>query len=254
MISISRPVNLRDLGGYVGYDGKIVKNDKLLRSGEVTKIDERDKIILIDKYELKTIVDFRSEKEVEDSPDEKMKNVKYHHIDIMKNEGDSNLSLNSLVNNITVDETVNFMKSIYKKFITDEGAIIGYREFIDLVLEQKEGSILFHCYAGKDRTGFAAAILFTILGVSKRDIFHDYLLTNKMRVEENKKIISKMKSYGMSQEQVQAVELALNVDGEYLESAYREAEKNYGSLENYIIDALKVNKEKQEYLIDKLVH
>ena len=64
----------------------------------------------------------------------------------------------------------------YRGFVSSETARKGYRAFIDLLLEGRERAILWHCTAGKDRAGFAAAIVLALLGVSMDRIFEDYLL------------------------------------------------------------------------------
>ncbi len=248
---VKRPVNLRDLGGYLGKDGKRVKKLSLLRSGEITNISQEDKIVLVDDYRLKTIVDLRSESEKENAPDSIIKNVDYFHIDIMKDDMGKNTSLENFKDNMNEEYISKFMEETYKDFIIDKGAIEGYREFMNLLLKQEEGSLIFHCFAGKDRTGFGAAIILTLLGVSKEDIYHDYMLTNKMRADENNKMISQMKNYGMTDEQVKAMEVALNVEKNYLDASYKTAEENFGSLDNYITEALKMNKEERKYLLEK---
>ncbi|WP_100065447.1 tyrosine-protein phosphatase [Miniphocaeibacter massiliensis] len=254
MDRLKRPVNLRDLGGYIGIEEKKVKKFTLLRSGEVTELDKKDKEILTKDYRLKTIVDFRSEKEKEESPDTKIDGTSYYHIDILKNNLGDVTSLENFKKNLTPEIIIEFMENTYKDFITDDGAILGYREFIDLLLKQKDGSLVFHCFAGKDRTGFAAAVILTILGVSKKDIFNDYLLTNIMRREENSRMLAKLKEYGSSKAELEAMDIALNVRKEYLEASFEKANEVYGSLDGYVREALKVDKEERKYLIEKYMN
>ncbi len=254
MRNVGRPVNLRDIGGYIGYNNKIVKKSLIFRSGEITEISDKDKDILIKDYNLKTIIDFRSETEKGKAPDSEIEGVNYVHIDIMKNNLEDASSLENFSKQLNSKFILQFMNKTYEDFIRDSGAIEGYREFFNLLINQKDGSLIFHCFAGKDRTGFAAALILTVLGVSKNDILHDYLLTNKMRAEENKRMILQMQNYGMSKKQLEAMDLALNVESEYLESSYSLAEKEYGSLESYIKNALKVDKEEEKYLIEKFMN
>lgn len=248
---VKRPVNLRDLGGYLGKDGKRVKSLSLLRSGEITNISDDDKKILVNEYKLKTIVDFRSESEKENAPDSIITNVDYFHIDIMKDDMGKNTSLENFQKNMNEEYISKFMEETYRDFIIDKGAVEGYREFMKLLMNQEGGSLIFHCFAGKDRTGFGAALILTLLGVSKKDIYHDYMLTNKMRAEENLKMINKMKDYGMTEEQVKVMDIALNVEKNYLDASYKTAEENFGSLDNYITEAIKVDKEDRKFLLEK---
>ncbi|HHX69196.1 MAG: tyrosine-protein phosphatase [Miniphocaeibacter sp.] len=251
MTLVERPVNLRDIGGYEGREGKTVKKMTLLRSGEITNITEKDKNILLNNYELRTIVDFRSENEKEEAPDTKINGVDYFHIDILKNNTNGATSLKTFKEEANPEAVNNLMNRTYEDFIVDSGAIAGYRQFIDLLLKQNNGSLVFHCFAGKDRTGFAAAIILNILGVSKENILYDYLLTNKMREKENNRIISKMKELGYKENELKAMDIALNVKEEYLISSINKANELYGSLDGYIENALKVDKEERKFLLEK---
>lgn len=251
MKNLIRPVNLRDLGGYLGVDDKRVKNFSLLRSGEVTNISSTEEIMLLEDYKLKTIVDFRSELEITNAPDSEIENTKYFHIDIMKSNSDKTTSLKNFSANMDEESINSYMVNSYRDFIVDGGAVEGYREFFDLLLKQEEGSLLFHCFAGKDRTGFGAALILTVLGVSKDDIYRDYLMTNAMRADENVRILGEMKAHGIPEDKLGVVEIALNVRREYLDMAYDTAVEAYGSLENYIRDAIKLDVEEQKAMVEK---
>lgn len=66
-------------------------------------------------------------------------------------------------------------------------------------------------FAGKDRTGLAAAIILTLLGVSKEDIVKDYLKTNELRAAANEEQFEQMRSSGASDEAIDAVKIAMFV-------------------------------------------
>lgn len=248
---IKKPVNLRDIGGYKGQENRKVKKNKLLRSGEIAKLNKKEEENLISNYKLKTIIDFRNEEEKNKLPDSKIENTDYYHIDIMGDINEKNSSYENLIKNVNINTTNKFMKSIYENFITNKNAIIGYQKFIEILLKQKNGSVLFHCHAGKDRTGFAALIILKILGVSEEDIFKDYLITNEMRKAENTNIIYNLKEKGYTKNELESISLALSVDKSYLQSSINKADEIYGSFDNYIIKALKVNKEMKEILTEK---
>ncbi|SHO48667.1 tyrosine-protein phosphatase [Anaerocolumna xylanovorans] len=256
MKNLTKPVNFRDLGGLKGKDGRRIRPFSILRSGELVKLSVKDREILAKEYQLKTIVDLRGEKEYSVNPDDDILGTVYHNIDILKKIHETGADLGSLESVRDVHGANFHMNSLYEQMVSNEGAQRGFREFLELLLKQREGAFLFHCFAGKDRTGLAAAIILTILDVSKDDIFTDYLKTNELRREENLRLLGKLKNQGLSDEQCSIVEIALTVNEEYLKTAYQAAEKQYGSFSGYITRALKVTKEEEEelqrrYLIER---
>jgi protein-tyrosine phosphatase len=77
----------------------------------------------------------------------------------------------------TTDETVDLMRETYRDFVNHNAGTFGW--FMKHLLEQPTPQV-FHCTAGKDRTGFAAALLLSALGADRETIEHDYLLTNQL--------------------------------------------------------------------------
>ncbi|AMC93133.1 hypothetical protein AOC36_03840 [Erysipelothrix larvae] len=239
-------VNFRDLGGLKTRSGSYIKKHRLLRSGELVNISEEDKVLLVEGYNLRNIVDFRSNNEVKRSPDDTLDGVFYHNIDIMKNI-ENKASKKSFFKNRN-SESIDPMVDIYRSIITNETACKGYREFIDVLLNNSEGSTIFHCFAGKDRTGIAAAIILTLLDVDEASIMDDYLLTNEMRKEANEEILRTMLKEGYSPFEVNKMATFLGVTSEYLETAYQEATDKFGSFSCFIMDGIGVSHEEIERL------
>lgn len=248
MKNLTKPVNFRDLGGLRGKDGRRIRPFSILRSGELVKLSEEEQEILTKEYRLKTIADLRREEEYRVNPDDDIPGTVYHNIDVLKKIHKVGADLESLETVPDIHGAKFRMNSLYEQMVSNEGAQRGFREFLELLLKQKEGALLFHCFAGKDRTGLAAAIILTILGVDREDILADYLKTNELRREENTRLLENLKKQGISEEQRSSIEIALTVNAEFLETAYQTAEKQYGSFAGYINQALKVTKEEEEEL------
>lgn len=243
-----RPVNFRDLGGLEGSGGRKLLPCRLLRSGELVRLSEDDKEILTKEYQLRTIVDLRGERECRENPDDGITGTVYHNIDVIKAIHEAGADMGSFETIPDIGTVDFYMRGLYEQMIQNTEAVNSYRKLIDLLLLQKEGALLFHCFAGKDRTGLAAAIILTILGVAKEDIFWDYLKTNEQRKEENSILLKELKEKGFSEERCKIAETALTVKAEYLEAAYLAAEKHYGSFSEFISKALKVTKEEEKEL------
>ncbi|MBC8931267.1 tyrosine/lipid phosphatase LipA, partial [Escherichia coli] len=88
-----------------------------------------------------------------------------------------------------MDNPETFLINANKSFITDETSIQAYKDFFDILLANQDGSVLWHCTAGKDRAGFGTALVLSALGVDKNTVIDDYMLSNKYRADENKKAI-----------------------------------------------------------------
>jgi len=236
-------VNFRDIGGYKGIDGREIKYKKLLRSGEVRNLSDEDKNILINDYKLKKIIDFRSDDEVKNAPNDTLNGVEYQQINIMGELSGNTSGSEDMVNNSKIKSATEIMKEIYVNLATDKNSQKAYRKFLNEVKSLEEGSLLFHCFAGKDRTGFGALLIMKILGVKDDDIFEDYLKTNELRREANKIIIEELEKSGATKENIDNVTQLMEVDISYLEEAYNSIIKNYSSFDNYLKNVLNVDDE-----------
>ena len=159
--------------------------------------------------------------------------VRYRHFEAPPSE--ANLS------GIESAEKANaFMSNIYRSLIQDPDALAGYSEFMKILLAQQEGAVLFHCFAGKDRTGVGAALVLTALGAEKEAVMEDFLVSNILRREANKAMLAHAREKGSSEAELEALHAAMTVDQSYLEIVYSIAEQESGSLLKYMKQRLKL--------------
>ncbi len=227
------PVNFRDLGGLLGAEGKRVKQGRLLRSGQLTDLSSAEISQLSEKLELRLIIDLRMASEAAAEPDVRIEGAEYMNLDIFSGAEELVVDMENFSRVRTVEQAERFMQTAYDTMISYEGAQSRFAEFLRLALNNSEGALLFHCFAGKDRTGVAAAMLLTLLGVSREDILRDYMLTNELRKERNAQM---MAATGAPQGDIelQLLDVALNVREEYLSSAMDMAADMCGSFEGYL--------------------
>lgn len=234
--------NFRDIGGIKNRNGKEVLTNVFLRSGELSSLTEADARHLETTYRLSKIVDLRGEDEIQARPDKTVPQTKYIHIDIMKDVADEGAGLEDFVKIGSPEKATNYMTKIYEDIALNPTSQKGYARFFQEVLTlNQEESVLFHCFAGKDRTGIAALLLLESLDVPRKAIYVDYLRTNELRKKENAMILAQAKKVHLNEENLAALDVALNVDSSYLDRFYQVVEKEYGSIQTYLKQALAID-------------
>jgi len=230
--------NFRDIGGITTRLGKI-KEKHLLRSGELFQLSATDISSLKNDYNLKLILDLRSLNEVVKHPDTEITGARYLNLDVLSNLSGDNTGFDSLLKQLDVNIVDKHMKDVYRDIIIDTTASRGYNQFMNEIANLANGSVIFHCFAGKDRTGLGAALLLETLGATRDDIIADYLMTNTMRMPVNQALCEEAaKTYNLSASQVVALEQFLLVKEIYLDETYNTIDERYGSVENYMLKGL----------------
>lgn len=126
----------------------------------------------------------------------------------------------------TSADLVRHMQDTYRDFVRHGAS--RFAQFFDLLLESAQPTV-FHCTAGKDRTGFAAALLLHALGASRQEIVRDYLLTNQR--------LRPPPGAGLGLEPAVAAVL-WGVQAEFLEAAFEAVEADHGNLDVYLRERL----------------
>ncbi|MGM5630388.1 tyrosine-protein phosphatase [Apibacter raozihei] len=226
--------NFRDLGGYKTRDGKYVKWGAVFRSGKCNILTSND-LSYLSTIPLKTIIDFRSESERTFEPDRVPTSVKTQ-IQLPIEPGNlSSINISDVLANGDVASS--------KQFLVDANKILvlnfqnEYKTFFAHLMNQDSKPIMFHCTAGKDRAGLAAALFLSSLGVDRETVIQDYLLTNTLTGVTMESMKAK---YG-DNATAECMYYLYSVQKEYIEAAFSTIEKEYGSVENYLTQQLNVD-------------
>ena len=254
MIKFDNLSNIRDLGGLIGADGRKIRPGKLYRGGNLYGASEADIRKLSEMLSL--VVDFRTDSEIAEKQDPVIPGVENWHLPV----------LNSITEGVTREKSADadafmrfaqdpeaaadYMKKTYEFMASSEFAISRQKKLLSRLLQGTEKGVLWHCTAGKDRTGGFALIMEEILGVSREDIIEDYLLTNAGNKETVDWLIRRFGENGQAdpEKAVPALHAMFDAKEEYILAFYAEAERIYGSVEGFIREALGVSDEmKKEF-------
>ena len=242
-LSMDGSYNTRELGGYKTTDGKSVKWGVLFRSDKLSDISLEDQKYL-KNLGIQRIVDFRSKAEKTEDPDKIPEGVAYIEMPI-EVDGAMRTKIEAILKGEINRNVKDFLIEANEEFIKNYSHI--YSKFLkDLAKEQKP--TMFHCTAGKDRAGFAAAITLIAIGVSKEDAINDYMKTNEYTAERINEMISKIELMSLYQTDGELLRPLLGVEREYLEAAFKTAENEYGSIENYIRSGLNISEKEIQQL------
>lgn len=252
--------NLRDMGGYKTADGATVARGLVYRSNQLFDINAND-MLLLAKLNLKNDFDLRTAAERGANPDELPEGVNNVWLDVLADvpaAGPANLAAllsdpqkaNAELGEGKVEE---LFKTAYRHCISLPSAQKAYRELFLSLGDKDQLPALFHCATGKDRTGWAAAALLTLLGVPMEAVKEDYLRSNEYILPMYDTIIQQFVAAGGSPSIPQAI---LGVKEEYLNEAFVEMQTKYGSIENYFSEGLGITSEQQNaireiYLMEK---
>ena len=244
--------NARDLGGYKTIDGRTVKTGLLIRSGRLSNASKEDIHILKDLYHLNAVVDFRIIRERIDSPDVKIDGVTYYTLPLVDDKSPmvggvhkrSANNQNPLSYFIDVIKQGHGKSDMYVKLFKSERFQKGMTSFFQILLNSDgEHSILWHCAAGKDRAGSAAALTLLALGVDKETVLTDFDLSNIAYNEWIQKRLTQVSRITRDPEILTVVRSLSGVNADYMRNAIDATILDYGSIENYLEVCMNVTKE-----------
>jgi len=251
-LGIESLANLRDMGGFRTIHNQTIAYGKLYRSNQIVNISSEDMQKLA-KLKLKNVFDMRNTPERNAFPEELPQGVKYNVIDVIGNTTDTAV-INTLLifdhpklaNELFGDGKIEeIVKIAYRQILSKTSADSCFSILFNAICEKEELPILFHCATGKDRTGWVAAAFLSLMEVPEESIYENYLLSNDYILPLYKTVTDVFLKDGGEENLIVAI---LGVKREYLEAAFDEMKKRYGTIENYFSTALKIDAEKQQIL------
>lgn len=238
IIDVDGVINFRDMGGYHTLSGQRVRTGLLYRAGALGGITEKG-IAKLQELGIKLICDLRSEEEEVAAPDKMPQNPApiYAHLPLIASDNRGERLMALLFNRRKFNA---MMPEMYTRVIIDGNAHL-YGDILRRIANTDNLPVLIHCTAGKDRTGVAAMLILSLLGVPEDVILADYSLSNlyyDSYLKFGALAIGSIAWTGVKAEDLQPLFIS---HPDTLKTAIAHIHRKYGSVENYLRSAAGVN-------------
>jgi len=244
---LASAANFRDAAGpdgtgYAATSGAAMKKGVIYRSS-VLALSAAD-LATADTLGITQVCDLRTTAEIQAQPDVPLARATWQNLDVLGAAGLGPLPT-------TGASAAAFMQNMYRAFVTSETARTSYHSLF-AGFAASGGNLVFHCTAGKDRTGWAAAILHTILGAPPQTILADYLLTNVYSASEIAAYVAQAQKRA-GQDAADMMAALQSAQAAYLQAAFDQVVASYGSMTSYIENGLQLDASTQNAIRQRML-
>ena len=267
-IDLEGVANARQLGGYV-IGGRTVRQDVLLRSGNLSMASDAAVDSLVNRYHVAHVFDFRSSIERDSAPDREISGSCYHSLPCLeqmllriaaagklnvKPSGDVNKIAEDLLDMVIHPEVKQMADSMYPAIVFDEAAQHHYGIFLKTLASMPDGkAAIWHCSQGKDRCGWASALLLAALGAERDLIVADFALSNVGYQDMIDRTVAKAQEMGLAEDHINTIYAMIGVSVDNFNSTYDAIISRYGSMDTYLTDFLGCDRTMREVLRSKFL-
>jgi len=252
--------NLRDLGGPAAVDGRRVRSGLLFRSGHLADLSPDDRAT-VDALGLRTVVDLRRPAEAGTRPTPDLGDTEVVALSVSSDDNEFAVAANAMVDPGATQHGIDDVAAYFRRLATDR--VDRYRPVLQAVTDPDRHPVLFHCTAGKDRTGVVSAILLRLLGVADDAIRADYLLSNEIRrpwVEQveadHRRRIARhldVDEADVPADRLAASQALLWCHPRYLEALFDGIDERWGTWEALVADGLGLDDDRLEDFRESLL-
>jgi protein-tyrosine phosphatase len=252
-LGLQNATNARDLGGQLTRDGRRVRTGVLFRAGALDKLSEGD-IAVLAELKLACVVDFRDAHEARKAPDRlptpappvmalpvldgAVHSDTFGIIGRVVRGTEDPSALEALREDAAGGGAAGMMANLYRGFVNSAGSRAAFAQTVRLLADPDQLPLLFHCTAGKDRTGWLSAVILDALGVDREAVVADYLQTNEVAVGLHEVIMNLLE--GKVPDPTVVLPM-VQARAAYLEAGFDEADRLYGGMSGYLRDGLEVD-------------
>lgn len=223
-INLAGASNFRDLGGYPARDGRTVRWRQIFRSNHLGHLTEAD-IEVLRPLRLKSAFDFRGAEERAAAVCG-LAEITVHSLPIEPTVVAALRARLAAGGALSSADALEVMRDSYRNYVRHSTS--SFRALFSHLLEDR-APLVIHCTAGKDRTGFACALILHALGVPDDRIADDYLLTNRFYRRDPS---------ASSELPDDVTKVLASVEASFLAAAFEAVSADYGDLESYLKDGL----------------
>lgn len=252
-ITLKGSANFRDLGGYQTTDGRTVRTGVVFRSGHLANLTDAD-VVCLDALGLKTVVDFRADHELEVFGHDRLNgSVNRVSIPIGNHKDHQDFYESIRAGDFTaLHDLAEASRTMVRDNADDFAALMR------LLTESDNLPLVFHCIGGKDRTGVAAALILSLLGVRWETVRTDYLRSNEALRGTLEEQISRLSDGKVpvgqtNDENLAALRKFFILEGPYIDAARDEIANIAGSFENYVAEWLNLSQDHITAIRDNLL-
>lgn len=240
--------NFRDFGGYVGAGGKRVKWGMLYRSNHLHRLSPQA-VTYIESLHIQTIIDYRSANEIAKSPNDFVGEKRTCHLDAAAQtaelaaqfsaepSNEDRMLIESVIRDIPAELINGQGQQVleqYRNFVTSEKSKTAFKAMIEVLLDKDNSPHIQHCRGGKDRTGYGALLVLSMLGVSEGEIIADYMLTQANRLERNEVKMAAYRKITDDQNVLDYLHTLIDTRESFIIEVFNTMKQHSGSVADYI--------------------
>ncbi|QMU67000.1 tyrosine-protein phosphatase [Streptacidiphilus sp. P02-A3a] len=259
--------NARDLGGYRTVDGRTVRAGVALRGDALHRLTDDDLAVVAD-LGIRQVVDLRGLNEVQENGSDRLPGltpaeiarvelsdgvtsigsgpIRLVHLPVYSAEHDIYVDLRDVLagQDPAAQHALlgdgggeRIMSEMYRWFVTDPVIRSRFAETVRLLADPDGTPLLFHCTAGKDRTGWAAAIVLTALGVDRDTVYRDYLLTNERSASTIERIMEMFTRRRVLEDPSLMIPV-IRAEAGYLDAAFAAVAEGWADFDDFLAEGL----------------
>jgi protein-tyrosine phosphatase len=231
--------NFRDVGGYRTADGRWVRMGRLYRSDQLDRLSDID-LAKIAALGVGMVADLRTTAERTRDVDRLPPDARTLVLDVLS-ESTAASDMSAVMAEVAAGRGLQSLSLIYRDMVSAPAAQRAYAGLLrELSKPAQSRASLFHCTAGKDRTGVAAAIILSLLGVPRETVIADYMRSNEALAAKNERALAERESAGSTIPREYLLPV-MTVRLEFIETAFAEIDLRFGSVEEFARKALQMD-------------